>query len=73
MNIQLLAGKKLKKLIKEYYTSQEEFAFDFGCDVRTINRYINNGINKIDIIQEFAEKFDVPFEYFITNDEDVEC
>lgn len=69
MNISLLAGKKLKKLIKKYYSSQEDFAFDFGCDVRTINRYINNGINKIDTIQEFAEKFDVPFLYFLSEDE----
>ena len=60
----LMAGQTLKRLIKENYPSQEEFAYDYGADIRTISRYINNGINKIDVIQELAEFFDVPFEYF---------
>lgn len=61
----LIAGQTLKRLIKENnYPSQEEFAYDYGADIRTISRYINNGINKIDVIQELAEFFDVPFEYF---------
>ena len=55
------AGQVLRKLISENYTSQEEFAFEYGADVRTINRYINNGINKIDVIQDFAELFNVDF------------
>ena len=58
------AGEVLRKLIQENYASQEEFAYDYGADIRTISRYINNGINKIDVIQELAEFFDVPFEYF---------
>lgn len=60
----LMAGQTLKRLIKENYPSQEEFAYDYGADIRTISRYINNGINKIDVIQELAEFFDVPFEFF---------
>ena len=40
------AGEVLRRLIKENYSSQEEFAFEFGADVRTISRYINNGITK---------------------------
>ena len=55
------AGQVLRKLISENYSSQEEFAFEYGADVRTINRYINNGINKIDVIQDFAELFNVDF------------
>lgn len=61
---QLKAGNALRRLIAENYPSQEEFADKYGADIRTISRYINNGINKIDIIQELAEHFDVPFEYF---------
>ena len=61
---QLKAGNALRKLIEENYPSQEEFANDYHADIRTISRYINNGINKIDVIQDLAEKFDVPFEYF---------
>ena len=61
---QLKAGMVLRQLIAENYPSQEEFAYDYGADIRTISRYINNGINKIDVIQELAEFFDVPFEFF---------
>ena len=60
----LMAGQTLKRLIKENYPSQEEFAYDYGADIRTISRYINNGINKIDVIQELAEFFYVPFYFF---------
>lgn len=60
----LIAGQNLKQLIKENYSTQEDFAYDYGAEIRTISRYVNQGINKIDVIQELAEFFDVPFEYF---------
>lgn len=60
----LIAGQNLKQLIKENYSAQEDFAYDYGAEIRTISRYVNQGINKIDVIQELAEFFDVPFEYF---------
>ena len=55
------AGETLRKLIRENYASQEEFANDYGADLRTISRYINNGINNIGVIQELAIFFDVDF------------
>lgn len=58
------AGEKLRQLIQANYTSQDEFAYEFGCDIRTVNRYINEGINKVDVIQELAEYFGVGFEEF---------
>ena len=61
---QKCAGEVLRKLILENYPSQEEFAFDFGTDIRTVSRYINNGINKINTVQELAEFFQVDFTYF---------
>ena len=63
---QMKAGNALRCLIQENYPSQEEFAYDYGADIRTISRYINNGINKIDVIQELAEFFNVSFEYFFS-------
>lgn len=60
----LVAGEKLRQLIKANYSSQEEFAFDYPMDLRTVSRYINNGITKIDTIQELAEFFKVPFVTF---------
>lgn len=60
------AGNTLRRLINENYSSQEEFAFDFGADIRTVNRYINNGINKVDTIQELSVFFDIEFvEFFL--------
>ena len=53
------AGDVLRRLIKERKLTQDEFAYDFGVDVRTANRWINDGINKISIVQELAIYFDV--------------
>lgn len=61
---QMKAGLKLKKLINENYSSQEEFAFEYGCDVRTVSRYVNQGIEKIGIIQDLAMHFGVDFMSF---------
>lgn len=58
---QQIAGKTLRRLIQEYYPSQEEFSYEYGTDIRTVSRYINNGINKIDVIQELADFFDINF------------
>lgn len=61
---QMKAGQKLRALIVENYSSQEEFADDYGADIRTISRYVNNGINKVDIIQDFADWFGIEFSDF---------
>lgn len=63
---QLNAGKTLRQLILENYSSQEEFAYEYGTDIRTVSRYINNGINKIDVIQELADFFGISFLEFFT-------
>ena len=59
MSAERIAGETLRKLIQENYSSQEEFAYDYGADLRTISRYINNGINKINVVQELADFFNV--------------
>lgn len=62
---QQIAGKTLRRLIQENYSSQEEFAYDYGMEIRSVSRYINNGINKIDTIQSLAEFFNIDFfEFF---------
>ncbi len=56
----LVAGENLKRLIKESkYHTQEEFAFEFGTDVRTVGRWINKGIKNLDTIQQIADFFGV--------------
>lgn len=62
------AGEVLRKLIQENYASQEEFAYDFGTDIRTVSRYVNNGINKISILQELAVFFHVDIVDFLKDE-----
>ena len=63
---QLKAGQKLRQLIQENFRTQDEFAERYGMELRTVSRYINNGINKIDVIQELADFFQVDFiEFFM--------
>ncbi len=63
------AGRKLRQLIQQNYTTQEEFAADFGTDVRTVSRYVNTGINKISVLQELAAFFHVSVIDFLKQDE----
>ena len=58
------AGLVLKRLIQERYSSQEEFALDYGMELRTVSRYVNQGINKISVVQELADLFALEFEDF---------
>ena len=58
------AGLVLKRLIQERYSSQEEFALDYGMELRTVSRYVNQGINKISVVQELADSFALEFEDF---------
>ena len=63
------AGEVLRQLIQKRYSSQEAFADDFGTDVRTVNRYVNNGIYKISVLQELAIFFDVSIVEFLKQEE----
>lgn len=64
-NTALKFGHLLKRLIRDNYDSQEEFAYDSGYDIRTISRYVNNGINKTSTIEEIASIFDMDFFTFV--------
>ena len=68
MDIWIVAGQRLKQLIKEKGLTQGQFAEQYFMEERTVNRYCNQGINKLDIIQEFAKIFKVEPEYFIKTD-----
>jgi len=61
------AGRVLRELIRQHYSSQEEFAYDYGLELRTVSRYINQGISKVDVVQELANFFAVDFSYFFKN------
>lgn len=64
----VIIGKNIKKLIKENYKSQEEFAWDFHVDVKTVSRWVNGSIDSISTVQELATHFKVSFFYFFNND-----
>ena len=56
----LVAGANLNRLIKKSkYKTQEEFAFEFGTDVRTVGRWISGGINSLATIQQIEAFFGV--------------
>lgn len=61
-NMTEVAGKTLKRLITENYSTYEEFAYDYGVDVRTVSRYVNEGITKVCVLQELSEFFNVKIE-----------
>lgn len=56
----LIAGANLKRLIKNSkYKTQEEFAFAFGTDVRTVGRWVNKGIKNLDTLHMIADFFNI--------------
>ncbi len=59
------AGEVLRRLIKENYSSQDEFAFQNHYELRTVNRYINEGITKVCVLQELAIHFHVSMKVFV--------
>lgn len=51
-----IAGERLKCLIKESkYQTQEEFAFAFGAETRTLSRWLNQGIRDVDTLEQLAD------------------
>ena len=59
------AGNSLRRLIQENYATQEEFALDYGLEIRTVSRYINEGINKLSTIDELAAFFQMNWQEFL--------
>lgn len=62
------AGEKLRMLIKENYGTQEEFAFQYGIDVRTVRRYLSQGIRNLELLHELAIHFNIQLTDFFKND-----
>lgn len=60
------AGLALKHLMKENYASQLDFAEHFGVDLRTVNRYVAVGINKMVTVEEIADFFDMDLIEFLS-------
>ena len=51
-----IADERLKRLIKESkYQTQEEFAFAFGAETRTLSRWLNQGVRNIDTLEQLVD------------------
>ena len=47
-----IVGENVKRLIKETkYRTQEDFAYAYGVETRTLSRWLNKGINNIDTLE----------------------
>lgn len=58
-------GNNVKKLIKERNYTQEYFAYSFGAELRTVSRWLNNGISDIDTLQAIADFLEVDIVDFL--------
>ena len=55
LSLSLIAGINLKQLIRESkYRTQENFAYEFGAEIRTVSRWLNAGVKNIDTLEEIA-------------------
>ena len=53
--LSLIAGINLKRLIQSsQYRTQENFAYEFGAEIRTVSRWLNTGVKNIDTLEEIA-------------------
>ena len=55
----LYAGKQLQLLMRKNHRTQEDFAENLNVDVRTVRRWIHEGISDIHRIFEIADFFGI--------------
>ena len=54
-----VAGENLRRLMKERGMTQEDFAYEFGVSVRTVQRWVSGKIYDLRQIQQIADFFGV--------------
>ncbi len=60
LSLSLIAGINLKRLIRSSrYRTQENFAYEFGAEIRTVSRWLNAGVKNIDTLEEIADFLEV--------------
>jgi len=63
--IKIRIEEKIRELIKTRCRTIENFADEFGCDIRTASRWINNGIDSLWKLYEICNFFRINFEEFL--------
>ena len=56
--IEVICGRNLRKFIKEKDKTQQNFAHNYGVELRTVSRWLNEGhLKNVDDIQSLAQYF----------------
>ena len=58
-SLSVKAGKNLKRIIKDNGLTQDEFARQMFVDPTTVRRWLANGIDKVSILEQIANFFDI--------------
>ena len=54
-----VVGGYLKRKLKDRGITQESFSIEYGADVRTVRRWIHDGVHSLDTVVEIARYFGV--------------
>ena len=58
--LSVAVGKNIKRQIKNSkYKTQEAFALAFGIELRTVSRWVNEGVRDLDAVEEIAHFLDI--------------
>lgn len=69
MNTQEAVSIKLKKLIKQHFKTQKEFAEAVGINKDSLVKWFNKGIMpSLTLLDKIAQHFNIHISYFFTND-----
>lgn len=64
-------GSYLKRELKKRNVTQEAFSDDFGVDVRTVRRWVTNGVHSLDVVVEIACYFGVSLRDVLSDEDGV--
>jgi len=60
LSLNRIVGMNLKRMIRQSrYRTQEEFAYAYGYELRTISRWLNEGLDSLGKIEEVAEFLEI--------------
>ncbi len=69
LNSSLKVGNFLKHLLIINKKTQEDFADEIFVDVRTVRRYLKDGINNLEVISRIALYFNMSYIQFLIESE----
>ena len=60
LRLNKIVGMNLKRIIRQSrYRTQEEFAYEYGYELRTVSRWLNGGLDSLETIEDVAEFLEV--------------